>query len=443
MGLIRSLTVGASSMIAHQRKFDVISNNLANASTIGYKSNRATFVDQLSQTYRTGSTPSTDTEKGSGGVDPMQFGMGVKIGSVQMNMNQGIIENTDRPLDMALNGDGFFVYKQNGVQKFSRAGAVSKDKEGYLVDANSGSFLQGYNVLPDANGKPSKGSNDEIKLDRKIANLRIAPSTISHAKQTTIVSVNGNLDSGTKESDGLKPTSIQIFDNTGIGRNIEVNFKKTANINEYELSANLDGKSLPISETIITFNADGTLKSPFNVKITAANLNTSVGGGNVFDAVTPQDLTIILGSSNNSTSDSITQFSGASSASLSTQDGYKAGTLQSYEVDTKGKVLGSFSNGRTETLGQVVLARFTNSEALQKQGNNFYIPSPDSGIPNFGTATENFASTTVIGRSLEQSNVDLTEQFTDMISTQRAFEAASRTITVSDQLLTEINSIKR
>lgn len=441
MGLIRSLTVGTSSMIAHQKKFDVISNNLANSSTVGYKSSRATFVDQLSQTTKMGTAPSSDTVKDMGGTDPMQFGLGVKTGSVQMNMNQGIIETTDRPLDMALNGDGFFVYNQNGVQKFSRAGAVSKDSQGNIVDANSGSFLQGYNVQTDANGKPMKDSNDFVKLDRKIASLKIAPGTISQPKQTTNVAVNGNLDSGTVVGDGPKSTSIKIFDNTGVARNVELNFTKTANPNEFDITANLDGKALPLSSATVTFNADGTLKTPMSLDIKATDLNIAVGGGTVFD--TTKDMKVTLGDPNNLTSNSLTQFSGASTASLSTQDGYKAGTLQSYEIDATGKIQGSFSNGRTEILGQVVIAKFTNPEALAKTGGNFYAPSPDSGIPNFGTATENFASTSVVGRSLEQSNVDLTEQFSDMISTQRAFEAASRTITVSDQLLTEINSLKR
>lgn len=443
MGLIRSLTIGTSSMIAHQKKFDVISNNLANSSTVGFKSSRATFVDEFSQTYRMGSAPSSDTAKGTGGIDPLQFGVGVKIGAVQTNMNQGIIETTDRPLDMALNGDGFFVYNQNGVQKFSRAGTVSKDREGYLVDANSGSFLQGYNVQTNKNGIPIKDSSDFIKLDRTIGNLRIAPETISQPRQTSNVTINGNLDSGSQVGDGPKTTSIKIFDNTGIGRNIEMNFTKTANPNEFSMTANLDGKNVPLSTSTVTFNADGTLKTPFTVQMTAANLNTALGGGSVFDATTPKDVTIRLGNQNNLTTDSLTQFSGASSASVSTQDGYKSGSLLSYEIDNTGKIQGSFSNGRTEILGQVVMAKFTNNDGLAKQGGNFYLPSPDSGIPNFGTANENFASTSIIGRSLEQSNVDLTEQFADMISTQRAFEAASRTITVSDQLLTEINSLKR
>lgn len=522
---------------------DVISNNLANANTIGYKSSRATFVDQFSQTYRYGNAPTANSQTGIGGVDPLQYGLGVKMGSVQMNMNQGIVEVTERPLDMAINGNGFFIYNDNGVQKYSRAGAVKLDSQGYLVDANSGSILQGYNVKTLANGKAEKDSLGNNILDGKMGNMRIAPNTISLPKQTTNVEVSGNLDAGLNSATNILTKSIKALDVNGNPHDVTLTFTKSATANRYNIAGNVDGKTVPLSATEVTFNPDGTLASPANITITAANINTALGsplfdattpsnvtiplenlnkltsgspitksikifdqngaahdmnmvfsksaatnqfnlsasidgksvplsatevtfnadgtlktplsisitaasvnaalGGKPFDDGTPKDITVKLGDPNNLTSGSLTQFSGASTATIAGQDGYKSGNMISTEVDATGKILGSFSNGKTEVLGQVQLAKFTNPEGLLKQGGNFYMPSPNSGEPNYGAAVENFPMTTIAGRALEQSNVEMTEQFTDMIATQRAFEAASRTITVSDQMLLEINQLKR
>ncbi len=442
MGLVRSLSIGTSSLIAHQKRMDVISNNLANANTIGYKSSRMTFAEQFSQTYRHGTGPSSNTQNGIGGVDPLQYGLGVKVGSTQMNMGQGIIESTDRPLDMAINGSGFFIYNDNGTQKYSRAGAVKQDREGYLVDSNSGAFLSGYNVQTDSTGKANKTDAGDNILDKKISNIRIKPSTISLPKQTTNIEMNGNLDSAMKTTDLPRPTTVKIFDQNGAAHDLTINISKAAAPNQFTLSGSIDGKTVTLSATTIEFNPEGTLKTPLNLTVTAANLNTALGNS-AFNSTAPKNLDIRLADPNNLTSGSMTQFAGATTATIASQDGYQAGNLLSTEVDSTGKILGSFSNGKTEVLAQAVLANFVNPEGLLKQGGNFYIGSPNSGEAIYGNAVENFASTRVIGRSLEQSNVEMTEQFTDMISTQRAYEAASRTITVSDQMLSEINQLKR
>lgn len=441
MGLIRSLSTGASSLKAHQQKFDVISNNLANANTIGFKSARVSFADQFSQVTKYGSAPDSNGGQGMGGTNPMQVGLGVKVGSIQNNMGQGAIESTGRSLDMALNGDGFFVYQFNGKEMYSRAGAINRDSKGMLVDSNSGAYLKGYNVSVGTNGRMTKDSDNINILNRKVENLSIPPDIISEPKQTEKISITGNLDSSLVDGQS-RSSSIKIFDNTGAPRDLSLTFTKTNIPNEYVIKGEIEGKIVPLLPSNLTFRTDGTLDNPATININATALNTAMGA-TLFDATTPKNVTITLKNPNNPISGSLTQFSGNSTATVSSQDGYRTGDLVGLEVDPQGKILGTFTNGQTEILGQAVIAKFTNSEGMMKEGGNFFSSTANSGIPNLGTAGEIFPSTTIAGRSLEQSNVDLTEQFTEMISTQRAFEAASRTVTVSDQLLQEINQLKR
>lgn len=441
MGLTRSLTAGASSLRAHQRRLDIIANNIANSNTIGYKSSRANFVDQISQVMNIGKVPDTSASgSGSGGINPLQFGLGVRLGSIQMDMSQGILESTNRPLDLALQGDGFFVYKLNGRELFSRAGALALDRDGNLIDPSSGAFIQGYNLSVDANGKIIKNSTGLNELKGQMENLKIPPNIISPPRQTQNISISGNLSSNMEEGDERR-TSISIYDNQGGVHTLTLVFTKTANQNEFTIAATIGNNNVPLSATSVTFNPDGSLNSPLTLSINAADLNTAIGA-QLFDATTPKNITIKLADPINILS-GLTQYASDSTATAISQDGYQSGTLNSVYVDNTGKIWGSFTNGQTELLGQVVIAKFTNQEGLKKEGGNFYSVTPNSGLANIGTAGEIFPSTLIISSALEESNVELTREFTDMISTQRAFEAAARTVTVSDQMLAEVNLLKR
>jgi len=441
MGLSRSLTTSASSLVVHQKRFDVISNNLANSNTIGFKNSKVNFQDQLSQTLKHGTAPDSAGGIGIGGINSNQVGLGVKMGSITKDMSQGVLEVTNRPLDMAINGDGYFVYNQNGKDFFSRAGAVSRDSQGNLVDTASGYYLQGYNVQYGTDGKPLKTSTNQNVLTRSVGNISIEPGIISQPRQTQNVKFNGNINRDYIEGES-QTSSIKVFDTTGGARNLSLTFTKTANPGEFSLSGQIDGVDVPLSDATVTFNDVGTLDTPFNVGITAADLNASLGS-TLFDETSPKDIDIQFGDPNSITAGSITNFSGISDITASEQDGYQTGDLVGLDVDEKGKIRGTFTNGRNEVLGQVILAKFTNPESLLNIGNNMFSENVNSGNPNIGTALENFPSSSIVGRSLEQSNVELTAQFTDMISTQRAFEAASRSITVTDQMLQEVNNLKR
>jgi len=440
MGLTRSLTVGASSLRANQQRLDVISNNLSNLNTIGYKSNRANFEEQFNQVVMHGKNPDVSGSVGYGGINPMQFGLGVKLGSITQDMSQGILETTNRPLDMAIQGDGFFVFNQNGEQKFSRAGNISRDRDGFLVDTGTGAYMQGYNVEMDANGNIVKSSTGINNLTGTTANLQITDDMISPPNQTQTIRLTGNLNSGNTEGTEKK-TSITIFDNVGGTHDLKFAFNKTANPNEYNLTADIDGNALTLSSSQVLFNNDGTLNTPLSLSVTADSLNTAIGN-TIFDATTPKDLTITLADPNQITS-GLTGFAAGNTVSFISQDGYKAGSLIDMSVDSKGQLWGAFTNGISERIGQVVLAKFTNQEGMIRDGGNFYSASPNSGLPNIGTAGDIFPSTKVAGNTLEQSNVDMTVEFTNLISTQRAYEAAARTITISDQILGETTILKR
>jgi flagellar hook protein FlgE len=440
MGLSRSLSTGTSSLRAHQKKFDVIANNLANASTVGYKANRVTFADQFSQTTTLGQKPDSSGDT-TGGLNPVQFGLGVKVGAVQRNMDQGLIEVTGRALDMAINGNGFFIYQADGQTKYSRAGAVVRDSNGYLVDAGSGSHLQGYNLVYDRTGKPVKDGEGNNILDRKLSNLRIQPGFLSTPRQTTEISLNGNLNAQMATGE-TRSTSINIFDKTGAPREIALVFEKTATPNEYTITGSIEGNSITLSDTTVTFNEDGSINTPTQISVTAAELNT-VLGGDLFDEVTPKDINILFVDPDGNSFGGLTQFSSPSNATIQSQNGYEAGELLNMQVSPRGEIVGTFTNGQSEVIAQVAISKFTNPEGLITSGGNFFEASPNAGTPNIGTAGETFPSSTIAGSALEQSNVDLTIEFTEMISTQRAFEAASRTVTVGDQMLAEINQLKR
>lgn len=466
MGLIRSLTIGTSSLISHQSKFDTISNNLANASTFGYKSDRANFADQFSQTKTRGKASDSAAKYNNGGIDPLQFGLGVKLASISRDFSQGVIEATNRPLDVALQGNGFFIVTYNGQQRFTRNGTFTRDNDGFIVDSNTGAFVQGYNVATDANGLAQRTSDGSNILDRTLTNINIPYNTVSLPRQSQEITLRGNLNAEANPGyDSTRKTSMTIYDSSGAARTLSFTFQKTEVQDEWIFAIELDGVLQAGTEGDIylhptdptqtmqafgrlTFAPDGTIDElippnpsalrPFAVFLPGGTFVDENGNVEKF----PMDIQVQFAAPNN-LSQGLKQYSADSNANFESQDGWTLGDLENMEVDSLGRILGEFTNGQTEILGQIAMARFANDGGLTRTGNNYYSQAPNSGDPVIGTAVEIFGTTMVVGRSLEMSNVDLTAQFTEMISTQRAFEAASRTVTVSDTLLQEINQLKR
>lgn len=214
MGLSRSLATGASSLRAHQQRMDVISNNLANANTIGYKANRANFSEQFYQVYSQGVAPNVQGARGNGGINPYQFGLGVRMTSITQDMSQGVLESTNRALDMAIQGDGFFIYNMNGKELYSRAGNITQDKQGNLIDTATGALLQGYNIEKNNNGVIVKNSDGSNRLHAAKSNLVIPPDIISPPRQSQNITFFGNLNAGMATGD-TRSTSINVYDNIG------------------------------------------------------------------------------------------------------------------------------------------------------------------------------------------------------------------------------------
>lgn len=309
-----------------------------------------------------------------------------------------------------------------------------------MIDPTTGGVLQGYNVVRNSNGFIIPDNNGIGSLSKIVSNLQIPNDLLNPPKQTQRAIMSGNLNADAAENTTAQ-TSMTLYDNLGAAHTLTFTFTKTANPNEWSIEARIDGNAVTLATSTITFNQDGTINTPTEITINASDLNTAIGR-NVFDATTPKNITIQLAPASNLLQ-GITQFSGANTVSFQYQDGYTLGELADLSVDYNGKIWGSFTNGRTELLGQIALARFANPSALVREGNNMFSVAPDSGLPIFGTASESFASSRIYSGALEQSNVDLAEQFTEMITTQRAYEATARTITVTDVMLAETNNLKR
>ena len=406
----RAMFTAVSGLRNHQTWLDVIGNNIANANTTGFKASTVVFNDVLSQTLTAGAGPGTTT----GGVNPVQIGLGMNLGSVTPNFLQGAIQTTNRTTDLAIQGEGFFVLANGNDRVYSRAGAFSLDAAGTLVDNATGYKVQG------ASGDITVSLGQET-----------AAATTSNAF------LKGNLDS-TQANGSTYVATFDVRDSLGAAHNLTITFTKafqTApgqwNWAVTEADANIS--SLTTASGSVTFGATGTITGGTSQAI---GLVYAAGAG----VTTPQAVTLDFGTANNTTP--LTGYASASTVVLSSQDGRAAGTLQSFTIGLDGAISGLYSNGTTNTIDTVQLAAFPNSAGLLKVGSNQYRESSASGEATIGNP--NVAGRgTILGGGLEQSNVDLAAEFSAMIIAERGFQANARTIATSDKLLEELVNLKR
>jgi flagellar hook protein FlgE len=394
---------------------DVVGNNIANVNTTGFKTSSVLFEDTLSQQLRAGSQPQLG---GNAGTNPSMIGLGVKIGGITTNFGQGAAQLTGRQTDIMIQGDGFFVTKYSGQDLFTRAGAFSLDANGSLSTPD-GAILQGW--LPDATGTISTSGTP--------TNLVLPISTLSPPVATTEVGMGGNLPSSTAIGASLV-SSVTTYDVNGITHTFTATFTKTA-ANEWEmkLSESTDGTSTDISTTPLTFNAAGQLTSPNPATI--SGIAVPSGAGDTPPTEVELDIT------------KLSQFGGQNTlGSTLTQNGAAMGSLQSFNVTADGQILGVFSNGNKQTLGKIAMATFNNPEGLEKVGNSSYAAGVNSGLAQIGEAAS-ASRGTLAGGVLEMSNVDLAAEFTNLIVAQRGFQANSRMITASDEVLQDLVNLKR
>jgi flagellar hook protein FlgE len=402
---------GVSGLRSHQTMVDVIGNNIANVNTFGFKSSTVMFQDLLSQVL-TGAGVPTAT---AGGTNPAQVGLGVKVAGVSTSFTQGASQLTGRATDLSIQGDGFFVVRQGAETLFTRAGALSFDASGRLVSPD-GAIVQGW--LADAAGA--------INTNAAAGDLSMPLGQSLAPAATTTMQLGGNLDASTPLNQPIV-TAITVYDQLGTPVSVSGSFTRTA-ANTWDFAVDTDGDGTFEPVGALTFDpTTGELQTP---NPTFSMLTGSFGG----------PITVDFGAVG--TPNALVQFAGPSSVAALSQDGYALGALQSFTIGQDGVVTGVFSNGRNRPLGQIALAGFTNPMGLEKAGGSLFRPTVNSGLANVGVAGSGGRGT-LLGSTLEMSNVDLAREFTNLIIAQRGFQANSRVITASDELLQDLVNLKR
>ncbi len=462
--MMRSLFSGVSGLQNHQVRMDVLGNNIANVNTTGFKKGRVNFQDMLSQTMSGAAKPTDEV----GGVNSKQVGLGMVIAAIDTIFTQGSLQTTGVMTDLAIQGEGFFVLQAGEKQYYTRAGAFGIDKNGLLVNPANGMRVQGWTAQ-------TVGGVTSINVAGQIEDIVIPVGGKDPAAATTEIQLACNLDKRTIEippgatpqtiQEGTWTTSFDIYDSFGRVHQLQINFTKVPGIaNRWQAEVLVDPEAeVPantIAEVGIVNNPDniffldfdnlGALQSVLDAQgdtIAEGALQVQVSF-DVSEADIPvgvvayrQTFNLNLGEVG-SYRNAATQFAEKSSTKVITQNGYTMGYLESFKIDQSGVITGVYSNGTNRLLGQIALASFTNPGGLEKAGENTYVVSNNSGDPRIdpsGIAGKG----KIIAGALEMSNVDLAEQFTDMIITQRGFQANSRTITTSDQMLQELLTLKR
>ena len=407
MGILTTMFSAVSGLNTYGNAMSVIGNNIANVGTAGFKSSRASFADLVSASI-------------GGGGTTGQVGLGVFLNDVQTSFVQGSLSNTGNTLDLAIDGNGFFNVRDTaGTMSYSRAGQFQVNNLGEIVDP-SGRFLQGY-----------QASATGVILGT-VGNITLSTATIApQASSTAAVEANLNAASTVPATafDTTDATTynfsngMTIYDSLGAQHQLRLYYVKSA-ANTWNLHSQIDGGATT-AQTNLVFNTSGVLTGGG-----AQTFSLPITGG----AATP--LSVAMDLSN------ITQFGSVSSLTDQTQDGYTSGSFKSLSIDEEGRVVAQFTNGQTRTLSQVVLSRFTNPNGLTRSGENGFAETIDSGAALDG-APKNNGLGRLIPQTIEQSNVDLGKEFVDMIITQRAFQANSRAITTSDEMLQELVNLKR
>jgi flagellar hook protein FlgE len=407
---------GLSGLNAAAKNIDVIGNNVSNANTVGFKSSRAIFADVFASSLGGG---------GSGDV-----GIGTKVASVQQEFTQGNITVTNSPLDIAINGRGFFRFDDNGTPGYSRNGQLHVDSNGYIVNSDN-LRLTGYSVDAQNNIVAS------APVPLHLSTTDISPSA------TTEVTGTLNLDSRssaigvafnpTNASTYTSSTSSAVYDSLGNAHALTFYFVKTATPGQWDVHGTIDGGPVgavdlgagagnPIS---LTFNSSGQLTTP--QPMTGAQLTVSTG------AISPIGMQLDFTGT--------TQFGSDFGVTALAQNGYTSGRLVGFDVSEDGIIQGRYTNGQANTLGQVVLANFANPQGLRPIGNNLWQETNDSGGPIIG-APQTGSLGSLQSAAVEDSNVDLTQELVNMITAQRVYQANAQTIKTQDQVLQTIVNLR-
>lgn len=425
MAILGALSIARSGLIATGEALSVTGNNIANVNTIGFKGSRSEFEDLLADA----------------GTD--SIGLGTRLQGVSASFTQGGIESTGRSTDIAIQGNGFFVVRNGDANYYTRKGNFTLSPDGSLT-TQDGLPLQGYAV--DANGNVV-GPLTDITFNG--ASSQPSPSTTVNVKNnldaTASVPTTAPFDGTTYTSayaSSNTSTTVKVFDSLGVSHDVTLFFSKTG-ANAWDVNIAVDGADVGgtagvpsvIGTAALTFNPDGSLASP-----APATVNVT------FNGAAAQALSFNFGTPNTTNTagqglDGLTQFGSASSVAASA-DGFAAGQLESISVAGDGTITGIFDNGESRALYRLGLASFASPDGLTELGSGLYGESLASGAATVSTPG-NGGTGNVVGASVERSNVDLASEFVDLISLQRSFQANSRVITTSDNLLNDLINIVR
>jgi len=438
-----AMFTAVTGLLGQQRKMDVIANNIANVSTTGYRGSRLMFQDLLSQTLSGGSAPNGNF----GGTNGLQVGLGVGVGTIDINFTEGSPTTTGVSSDLAIEGNGFFVLSNGTGYFFTRDGTFDLNSEGILIDPATGLRVRGY--AADGHGN--------IDINTPIGDLRIPIGNTSIVQATENAILTGNLDSEAAVGTTTQRL-LRVYDSLGTPRDIQLFFTKTTQIddggtayNAWEWRAEFDSNdvtNVPAGQTgVLLFDSDGNfyaegafdsgtttftarsaLPSEYQVSIPA----TLFTGSSI--PVVPFEFEVDFSQ--------MSQLAETSDVTVFSQDGFPMGTLESFEVGQNGVINGIFTNGLMQVMGQIALANFPNVGGLSRQGDNLFIETPSSGLAQVGLPNTGGRGT-ILGGVLEGSNVDLGTEFSNMIITQRAYQANARTITTADTMLQEAVNLIR
>ncbi len=440
--MIRSLWSGVAGLKTHQLKMDVIGNNVANVNTTSYKSQQTTFGDLLYQTARR----ANGGNEVRGGTNARQIGLGAKTSAIMTNVGkQGSIQQTDNALDVSIAGDSFFVVQNaQGQQNYTRDGSFSIDANGYLVTRSDGYYVKG--ITEEGGAATALGSLQVLPLDENGDLINLAGEATTYARITGNISRTDNMLS----SENGRSVEVEFYGTDGNTYSVKFRFTDAGDddpttyqarvASVYDSEHNVIENAVDENNTTIALTYD-----PSNGAFVSANgaQNGQVQIAFQNEAAAAGALTFDFSETTN-----YAPLNGQSSSKLEAYrgdaegnfEGYPEGKMNGFSIGRDGTITRFYNNGQDRFAGKIVVAEFANVTGLSKEGENLYAATGNSGGAQLMFVTDDGGYMT--SGTLEMSNVDLSTEFTDMITTQRGFQANSRVITVSDTLLDELRRLK-
>lgn len=403
-----SFAIPLSGLGAAEEQLRSVSNNLSNLNTDGFKDQYLQFADVFAQTGAV-----------NGAGDPMQTGLGVQQAATVSNFSDGNINSTGIASNMALSGQGFFVVKNTaGVESYTRAGDFSSNNAGYLTTPE-GDLLMGYPAV-----------NGVVNTSAALQPINVGTGFTTPAVATGNIQVTANLSSDTAVGGAGPISTLAVYDSLGAQHQLSISYTKSA-ANTWNYTVTIPSADVTAGATGTTVVGSGTLNFDSNGNLNSISPVTPITIPNFADGATASQA--ISGPFGSSGSYSITQTAAANATSATSQDGYASGTLQSYSVQSDGTVEGTFSSGKTLALGQVAIASFANDQGLSALPGNKFQMTVASGYPVIG-APGTGGRATVTGGAVEQSNVDIAKEFSNLIVAQQAYSANAKSITTFNQV---------